>query len=133
MDKAEIKAREDEIVRLAVSFCNEKIDAEYASLCEKMVRKLGRKRANPLERGRLEIWAAAVVYTIATMNFLFDKSFEPYLPLSEIIEHFGTSSSTVSQKAGQIRTMLKLKRYWDPDFSTAQMAAANPFDVFFLL
>lgn len=129
MDKTEIKAREDEIVRLAVSFCNEKIDAEYASLCEKMVRKLGRKRANPLERGRLEIWA----YTIATMNFLFDKSFEPYLPLSEIIDYFGTSSSTVSQKAGQIRTMLKLKRYWDPDFSTAQMAANNPLDIFFLL
>ena len=115
MDKIEIKAREDEVVRMVTTFCNEKIDAEYASLCEKMVRKLGRKRANPLERGRLEIWAAAVVYTVATMNFLFDKSF------------------TVSQKAGQIRTMLKLKRYWDPDFSTADMAASNPLDIFFLL
>lgn len=131
MDKIEIKAREDEVVRMVVSFCNEKIDAEYASLCEKMVRKLGRKRANPLERGRLEIWAAAVVYTVATMNFLFDKSFKPYLPLSEIHDYFGTSSSTVSQKAGQIRTMLKLKRYWDPDFSTADMAASNPLDMFF--
>ncbi|MEZ3577128.1 MAG: hypothetical protein K1W01_06515 [Muribaculaceae bacterium] len=133
MDKIEIKAREDEVVRMVTTFCNEKIDAEYASLCEKMVRKLGRKRANPLERGRLEIWAAAVVYTVATMNFLFDKSFKPYLPLSEIHDYFGTSSSTVSQKAGQIRTMLKLKRYWDPDFSTADMAASNPLDIFFLL
>lgn len=133
MDKIEIKAREDEVVRMVTTFCNEKIDAEYASLCEKMVRKLGRKRANPLERGRLEIWAAAVVYTVATMNFLFDKSFKPYLPLSEIHDYFGTSSSTVSQKAGQIRTMLKLKRYWDPDFSTADMAANNPLDILFLL
>ena len=133
MDKIEIKAREDEVVRMVTTFCNEKIDAEYASLCEKMVRKLGRKRANPLERGRLEIWAAAVVYTVATMNFLFDKSFKPYLPLSEIHDYFGTSSSTVSQKAGQIRTMLKLKRYWDPDFSTADKAASNPLDIIFLL
>lgn len=133
MDKAEIKAREDEIVRMAVSFCNEKIDAEYASLCEKMVRKLGRKRTNPLERGRLEIWAAAVVYTIATMNFLFDKSFEPYLPSSEIYDHFGVISSTISQKARQIRTMLKLRSYWDPDFSTAEMAANNPLNILFSL
>ncbi len=133
MDKAEIKAREDEIVRMAVSFCNEKIDAEYASLCEKMVRKLGRKRTNPLERGRLEIWAAAVVYTIATMNFLFDKSFEPYLPSSEIYDHFGVTSSTISQKARQIRTMLKLSPYWDPDFSTAEMAANNPLNILFSL
>lgn len=51
MDKKAIKAREDEIVRMVVTFCNEKIDSEYASLCEKMVRKLGRKRTNPLERG----------------------------------------------------------------------------------
>lgn len=133
MDKIELKAREDEIVRMVTEFCNEKIDAEYASLCEKMVRKLGRKRSNPLERGRLEIWAAAVIYTIATMNFLFDKSFEPYLPLSGIHDHFGTSSSTVSQKAAQIRTMLKLKRYWDPDFSTKKMLADKPFDFLFLL
>lgn len=133
MDKAEIKVRENEIVRLTVSFCNEKIDSEYASLCEKMVRKLGRKRTNPLERGRLEIWAAAVIYTIATMNFLFDKSFKPYLQSSEIFDHFGTSSSTISQKAGQIRTMLKLKPYWDPDFSTAQMAANNPLNILFTL
>lgn len=133
MDKAEIKAREDEIVKMVVSFCNEKIDAEYASLCEKMVRKLGRKRNNPFERGRLEIWAAAVIYTVATMNFLFDKSFKPYLPLSEIHNHFGTSSSTISQKSGQIRSMLKLRRYWDPEFSTEQMAANNPLNMFFLL
>lgn len=88
MDKTELKARENEIVKMVTEFCNEKIDAEYASLCEKMVHKLGRKRNNPLERGRLEIWAAAVVYTVATMNFLFDKSFEPYLPLSGIHDHF---------------------------------------------
>lgn len=129
MDKKAIKAREDEIVWMVVNFCNEKIDSEYASLCEKMVRKLGRKRTNPLERGRLEIWAAAVIYTIATMNFLFDKSFEPYLSSSEIYGHFGTSSSTISQKAGQIRTMLKLKPYWDPDFSTMRMIANNPLNI----
>lgn len=131
MDKKAIKAREDEIVRMVVNFCNEKIDSEYASLCEKMVRKLGRKRTNPLERGRLEIWAAAVIYTIATMNFLFDKSFEPYLSSPEIYGHFGTSSSTISQKAGQIRTMLKLKPYWDPDFSTMRMIANNPLNILF--
>lgn len=133
MDKIELKAREEEVVRMVTEFCNEKIDAEYASLCEKMVRKLGRKRSCPLERGRLEIWAASVVYTVATMNFLFDNSFEPYLPLSGIHDYFGTSSSTVTQKAAQIRTMLKLRRYWDPEFSTENMQANSPFDFLCLL
>ena len=133
MEKVELKAREDEIAKMVTDFCNGKINAEYATLCEKMVRKLGRKRTNPLERGRLEIWAASVVYTVATMNFLFDKSFEPYIPSSVIFDHFGTSSSTVAQKAAQIRTMLKLKQYWDPDFSTGHMLANNPLDLLRLL
>jgi hypothetical protein len=91
-----------------------------------MVRKLGRKRTKPLATGRLEIWAAAVVYTIGSMNFLFDKSFEPYVSSSEINEYFGTSSSTVAQKARTIRDMLKLSQYWDKDFSTQHMQENTP-------
>lgn len=41
--------------------------------------KLGRKREVPFQRGKIEIWAAAVVYAIGSPNFLFDKSFEPYM------------------------------------------------------
>lgn len=128
MDKEEIKARENEIADMVVKFCKEHIDDEYAKLSEKMVRKLGRKRANPLERGRLEIWAAAIVYTIGAMNFLFDKSFKPYIPSSEINGYFGTKQASVAQKSAQIRQMLKLSRYWDKDFSTKQQAENNPFN-----
>lgn len=133
MEKRDLKVREDEIVRMVAEFCKERIDAEYAGLCVKMVRKLGRKKTSPLERGRLEIGAAAVIYTVATVNFLFDKSFEPYIPSSEIFDHFGVSSSTISQKSSQIRTMLKIRRYWDADFSTKYMQANNPFELFYIL
>jgi hypothetical protein len=78
-EKEKLKMREDEIAAMAVKFCKERLDEDYELLCEKMVRKLGRKRTKPLATGRLEIWAAAVVYTIGSMNFLFDKSFEPYV------------------------------------------------------
>ncbi len=126
-DKEKLKMREDEIAAMAVKFCNERLDEDYELLCEKMVRKLGRKRTKPLATGRLEIWAAAVVYTIGSMNFLFDKSFEPHVASSEINEYFGTSSSTVAQKARTIRDMLKLSQYWDKDFSTQHMRENNPF------
>lgn len=126
-EKEKLKMREDEIAAMAVKFCKERLDEDYEQLCEKMVRKLGRKRTKPLATGRLEIWAAAVVYTIGSMNFLFDKSFEPYVASSEINEYFGTSSSTVAQKARTIRDMLKLSQYWDKDFSTQHMQENNPF------
>ena len=126
-EKEKLKMREDEIAAMAMKFCKEKLDEDYEQLCEKMVRKLRRKRTKPLSTGRLEIWAAAVVYTIGSMNFLFDKSFKPYVPSSEINEYFGTSSSTVAQKARFIRDMLKLSQYWDKDFSTQYMRENNPF------
>lgn len=126
-EKEKLKMREDEIAAMAVKFCKERLDEDYEQLCEKMVRKLGRKRTKPLATGRLEIWAAAVVYTIGSMNFLFDKSFDPYVASSEINEYFGTSSSTVAQKAHTIRDMLKLSQYWDKDFSTQHSRESNPF------
>ena len=126
-EKEKLKMREDEIAAMAVKFCKERLDEDYEQLCEKMVRKLGRKRTKPLATGRLEIWAAAVVYTIGSMNFLFDKSFEPYVASSEINEYFGTSSSTVAQKARAIRDMLKLSQYWAKDFSTQHRRENNPF------
>jgi hypothetical protein len=127
-EKEKLKMREDEIATMAMKFCKEKLDEDYEQLCEKMVRKLGRKRTKPLATGRLEIWAAAVVYTIGAMNFLFDKSFEHYVPSSEINEYFGTSSSTVAQKSRAIRDMLKLSQYWDKDFSTKHSQENNPFN-----
>ena len=127
-EKEKLKMREDEIATMAMKFCKEKLDEDYEQLCEKMVRKLGRKRTKPLATGRLEIWAAAVVYTIGAMNFLFDKSFEPYVPSSDINVYFGTSSSTVAQKSRAIRDMLKLSQYWDKDFSTKHSQENNPFN-----
>lgn len=128
-EKEKQKMREDEIAQMVTTFCKERLDEEYEQLCEKMVRKLGRKRNKPLLTGRTEIWAAAVVYTVGTMNFLFDKSFEPYVSSADINEYLGTSSSTVAQKARTIRQLLKLSQYWDKDFSTSRMQANNPMNM----
>ena len=48
------------------------------------------------------------------------------MKLEELAEHFGTSKSTIRQKAGKICEMLKI-RYYDPDFSTSHMSGQNPF------
>lgn len=74
----------------------------------------------------MNIWAAAVVYVLGQINFLFDQNFEPYVSASMISDHFGTSKSTVSQKAKLIRDIFKM-RYWDEEFSTTRMEENNPF------
>lgn len=127
VDKEAGKAREEELVKLVTDFCNEKLNAGYAAACERMVRKLGRKRNKPLSRVDLEIWAATIVYTVGVTNFLFDRSNTPYLPADEIREYFGgVSQATITDKGKKIRDMIGMQRYWNPEYSTAETIAANP-------
>ncbi len=127
MTKQEIKQKEEQLIEMTRAFCAQKLNNEYSQLCEKLVKKLGRKRDVPFQRGKLEIWAAAIVNAIGSINFLFDKSFEPYVSTDQINEYFGTKNSTVSSKAREIKDMFNLW-YYNPEFSTQKMAESNPFN-----
>ena len=128
MEAKQIKQeKEQALIEMVSKFCREKLDEEYEELCVELVKKLGRKRNVPFMTGKLEIWAASAIYTVGSLNFLFDKSFEPYIPSSDIHEYFGTKSSTVGAKSRMIRDMLKLDRF-NNEFSTGHMADINPFN-----
>lgn len=123
--KEDLKEKEQALLDLTGSFCAQELDDDYYQLCEKVVKKLGRKKDVPFKRGKLEIWAAAVVYAVGSINFLFDKSFEPYVSAEQISEYFGTKNSTVSNKARQIKDMFDMFHF-SPEFSTNKMAADSP-------
>jgi hypothetical protein len=125
-DKAVVAEKTRELIAMTAAFCDQYLDQDYKQLCEKLILKMSRKRNVPFLSGRLEIWAAAVVYAIGSINFLFDKSFEPYASADDICRYFGTSKSTTSQKAKVIRDMFRMN-YWDKEFSTAHMRASNPY------
>jgi hypothetical protein len=126
MDKQYLQDRKAQIIDLCRAFCSEKLDEEYFELSERLVQKLGRKRNPPIVSGKPEVWAAAVIHALGSINFLFDKSFEPYASIEDINEFFKTNKSTSSNKSKQIRDMLKLDR-WDTEFSTKKMQDSNPF------
>ncbi|MDR1652134.1 MAG: DUF6398 domain-containing protein [Prevotellaceae bacterium] len=130
MDKEKKLEKQQQIINLTNAFCSEVLkDDEYAALAQKMVQKLGRKRNVPFETGKTEIWAAAVIHALGTINFLFDKSLQPYASVAQINEYFGTKQSTVGNKSKEIREMLNLS-FWDSEFSTATMEDSNPFAKF---
>lgn len=125
-DKAIIAEKAQRLIEMTAGFFDEYLDEDYKQLCEKLIRKMSRKRNVPFLSGRIEIWAAAIVYAIGRINFLFDQSFEPYASGDDICNYFGTSKSTASQKAKVIRDMFKLG-YWDKEFSTSHMMQSSPF------
>jgi hypothetical protein len=131
MDK-KIQERQQVIISLIEGFCKNKLDDEYFELSKKIIQKLGRKRNVPFATGQAEIWAAATIHALGTINFLFDKSFKPYVTIEEINDFFGTSKSTTGNKSKQIRNLLKLEHY-DREFSTIKMLENNPFNDFVMV
>ena len=125
-DKQRVQTLQRQLIPLTAAFCQTHLDAEYEALCQKLADKMARKRAVPFLSGRLEIWAAAVVYTIVGINFLFDKTFQPYARTDSMRDYFRASMRTVSQKTRLIRDMSKMVCY-DPEFSTEHTRENNPF------
>ncbi|MCK9442144.1 MAG: DUF6398 domain-containing protein [Methanothrix sp.] len=99
----------DEIVALAEAVCRKHLDEEYAELARDMTAVLARKRPSPLERGRKDVWAAAIVYSLANVNFLFDKSQVPHMKADELAALFGVSQKTAANKARQIKDIVRRK------------------------
>ena len=128
MDAKQVKQeKEQKLIDLVSAFCDEKLDEEYKELCIALIKKMGRKRTVPFMTGKLEVWASAVINSIGSINFLFDKSFEPYVSTFDIDEYFDTKRSTVSSKAKLIKDMFKMG-YYDREFSTGYMSGKNPFN-----
>lgn len=127
MNKAEIKEREQQLLELTGTFSAQKLNDNYYELCEKLIKKMGRKRDVPFKRGNISIWAAAVVYALGSINFLFDKETDPHVTTKEISDFFDTKNSTVSNKAKQIKDMFNLTIF-DNEFATDEMQESNPFN-----
>lgn len=116
MDKQQLQEREQKMIELAESFCKEHLNGECAALCTKLIHKLGSKSPCPFQSGRLEMWAAASVYTICSINLMFDRRKPLSLSPSDISDYFGVSRSTITQKMRMIKELLKIDPVFDTEF-----------------
>jgi hypothetical protein len=66
-----------------------------------------------------------VVWALGQINFLSDRSTEPYVAHDDLAAAFGLSKSTLGQKAKQIRDTLKIT-WAAPEFLRAERIDDNP-------
>jgi hypothetical protein len=115
----------NEIEPLITKFCEEKLNDEYKDLSLRLCEKLCRKRPSPLLSGKANTWACTIIYTIGSVNFIFDKSQVPTMTAKEIAESFGISASTAGNKASQIRDMLNISPF-EPEWTLPSKISDNP-------
>ena len=125
--KEAVRDKQSQLQALTSEYCRANLDDEYDELCRQLIAKMARKRDVPFLSGRLEIWAAATIYAIGTINFLFDRDTQPYVHQSSICEHFGANQTTVGQKSKRIRDMFKMGPFGS-EFVTQERHRANPFN-----
>ena len=113
------------ITSLTDAFCKEHLNEEYAQLAHQATATLCRKRPSPLVSGRANTWACGILYALGFVNFLFDKSQEPYLSASELCEGLGVSKSTGAAKSRIIRDALNLMQL-DPNWCLPSLLDHNP-------
>ena len=109
-----------EVRRIVEAFSRSRLGQEYTGLALKLCDKIGGMHKLSIQRGRIEIWAAAIIYVIARLNILFDPEGEVYITADELCAFFGTKKATVSNKAGLIQKTAKIF-IGDPDFSSAEI------------
>lgn len=102
-------ARIEEVRTLLAAFSQQRLTPELAGYVHKLWEQIGRKRTYVITGGNKEVWASAVVYVIARLNFLFDRNNPCFLPPDEICSFFGTKKSTVSAKAAQIEKACRIR------------------------
>jgi hypothetical protein len=94
--------RVEGIKTLLEDFGREELNTLYLGFAIELLNKISRMRKLNIQRGHIEIWAAAIVYVIARLNFLFDPESDVPLSPDTICEYFDTVKSTVGNKAAQI-------------------------------
>jgi hypothetical protein len=98
-----------EVEELLDAFSRENLTPELTGYVRRLWEQVGRKRNYVITGGKPEIWASAVVYVIARLNFLFDQSGPHYLSPDAICGFFGTRKATVSAKATEIERVCRIR------------------------
>lgn len=119
-DKEKKEKRVQEVEELITKFCETHLTSEFQVFSLNLWRKLARKPNFPITGGKKEIWAAAIIYIIARLNFLFDKTSENHLTADAIADFFGAKKRTVSNKATEIEKLVDINM-GDPDYCQSKI------------
>lgn len=103
-----MEQKNEDIKQLVANYCKKHLDDAYLKICTKVFNDLLTNDKSVFNRGKAEIWAAAIVWAVGGTNFLGDKSFEPYATLNDVCDFYKANSSTVGQKSRKIKDILDI-------------------------
>ena len=95
--------KREKLTQMVEEFCDEYLNDDYKELSLKLIEKMALKKSIRYHKGKLEVWASAIIYSISQVNSLFDDSNEVHITRKDILNYFKASQTTVSIKAINLR------------------------------
>jgi hypothetical protein len=120
-----MQATYDVVTTLTDAFCREHLDEDYRLLAQRMTAALCRKRPSPLASGQLRSWACGIVHALGQINFLTDRSTQPYMATADLCARFGVGQSTAQAKSRVISQALDTRRL-NPEWMLPRLVDQNP-------
>ena len=108
IDARKIAERIGHTQRLLSEFGAKRLPDIYTGFCRDLCNAIADSEDLNLHPGLVEIWAAAIVYVIARLNFLFSSETPNHLTAEEICIRFSVKKTTVSNKASMILDSLDI-------------------------
>jgi len=107
-DSKQTVERIAQIKGLIAAFGDQRLNNTYTGFATGLCGAIAASDLLNIHRGRIEIWAAAIAYAIAQLNFLFSPETPNHLTPDELCNWFKVKKTTVSSKAATIRKTLDL-------------------------
>lgn len=100
--------KEQKLTEMVEEFCDEYLNDEYKQLSLKIIEEMANGKSVYFQRGKLEVWASAIIYAVCQINSLFDESNEVHITRKDIFNYFNTKQSIVLRKAVNLRNIYNL-------------------------
>ena len=63
-----VDEKQEQLSEMVQSFCDEYLNDEYKHESQKIIEKMANRKSVLFKRGRLEVWASAVIYAVCQIN-----------------------------------------------------------------
>ena len=100
--------KQEKLTEMVDEFCDEFLNDEYKQKSHEIIEKMANGKNVRFKRGKLEVWASAIIYVVCQINSLFDESNEVHLNRKDIFNYFNTNQSVVLRKAVNLKNIYKL-------------------------
>ena len=107
--------KQEKLTQMVDGFCDEYLNDEYKQISHEIIEEMANGKSVFFERGKLEVWASAVIYAVCQIYSLFDESGEVHIARKDIFRYFKTNQALVLKKAVNLRNVYHLDKKYGPD------------------